>query len=286
MMYILVSIFCSVTVGVLLKLARRYQINIPQAIAWNYFFAIILAATFFKIDLASLALPSSSLYIYLGILLPAIFLVMAISIKQIGIAKTDVAQRLSLFIPVIASYFLFDEQFSALKIVSLALGFAAIALILLKKDAPASSNLIIYPILVFLGFGVIDVLFKKVAQLPDVSYSASLLIVFVLAFLISCAGIGYLVLFKKEKLQLIGIAYGCILGVFNFANIYFYLKAHKSLPNNPSTVFATMNIGVILLGALVGLVIFREKFSRLNIVGLIMALVAVTCITISRIYAF
>jgi drug/metabolite transporter (DMT)-like permease len=286
MMYILVSIFCSVTVGVLLKLARRYQINIPQAIAWNYFFAIILAATFFKIDLASLALPSSSLHIYLGILLPAIFLVMAISIKQIGIAKTDVAQRLSLFIPVIASYFLFDEQFSALKIVSLALGFAAIALILLKKDAPASSNLIIYPILVFLGFGVIDVLFKKVAQLPDVSYSASLLIVFVLAFLISCAGIGYLVLFKKEKLQLIGIAYGCILGVFNFANIYFYLKAHKSLPNNPSTVFATMNIGVILLGALVGLVIFREKFSRLNVVGLIMALVAVTCITISRIYAF
>lgn len=286
MMYILISIFCSVTVGVLLKLARRYHISIPQAIAWNYFFAIILAAIFFKIDLGSLALPSSSLYIYLGILLPSIFLVMAVSIKQIGIAKTDVAQRLSLFIPVIASYFLFDEHFSTLKIVSLALGFMAIALILSKKDSPASSNLIIYPVLVFFGFGVIDVLFKKVAQLPDVSYSTSLLIVFVLAFLISCAGIGYLVLFKKEKLQFVGLAYGCILGVFNFANIYFYLKAHKALPNNPSSVFATMNIGVILLGTLVGLLFFKEKFSRLNIIGFVLALVAVICLAISRIYAF
>lgn len=285
-MYILISIFCSVTVGVLLKLARRYEINIPQAIAWNYLIAIVLAVILLKIDLGSIALPSSTLYLYLGILLPAIFLVMATSIKQIGIAKTDVAQRLSLFIPVLASYFLFDEQFSALKIVSLALGFAAIALILFKNDAPAGGNLIIYPILVFFGFGIIDVLFKKVAQLPDISYSTSLLIVFVLAFLISCAGIAYLVLVKKEKLQVVGFAYGCVLGVFNFANIYFYLKAHQSLPNSPSSVFATMNIGVILLGAIVGLFVFKEKFSRLNIVGLVIALIAVICITISRIYAF
>jgi drug/metabolite transporter (DMT)-like permease len=286
MMYILISIICSVTVGVLLKLAKRYHINIPQAIAWNYLFAIVLAITFFEIDLSNLALPSTPLYVYLGILLPAIFLVMSVSIKQIGIAKTDVAQRLSLFIPVIASYFLFQEQFSALKIVSLALGFAAIALILTKKDGVASSNSVTYPIVVFFGFGVIDVLFKKVAQLPEVSYATSLLIVFVIAFLISCIGIGYLVLFKKEKLQLIGFAYGCVLGLFNFANIYFYLKAHKSLPNNPSSVFATMNIGVILLGAMVGLLVFKEKFSRLNVVGLILALISVICITISRMYAF
>jgi drug/metabolite transporter (DMT)-like permease len=286
MIYILISIFSSVTVGILLKLAKRYQINIPQAIAWNYLFAVILAIAFFRIDVSSIVLPSSTLYIYLGILLPTIFLVMATSIKHIGIAKTDVAQRLSLFIPVIASYFMFNEQFSSLKIASLVLGFAAIALILVKNGRRATGNVIIYPILVFIGFGVIDVLFKKVAQLPDISYSTSLLIVFVIAFLISCVGIGYLLIVKKEKLQLIGFAYGCILGLFNFANIYFYLKAHKSLPNSPSSVFATMNIGVIILGAIVGLLIFKEKFSRLNLIGLILALVSVICITISRIYAF
>ena len=45
--------------------------------------------------------------------------------------------------------------------------------------------------------------------------------------------------------------------------------------NNPTTVFAGMNMGVIALGTLVGAWYFKEKISRLNAVGIGLALMAV-----------
>jgi drug/metabolite transporter (DMT)-like permease len=212
--------------------------------------------------------------------------VLARSIKEIGIAKTDIAQRLSLFIPVIASYYLFSEHFSAVKILALLFGFAAIVLILLKTGKRSQSGTLLYPLVVFVGYGLVDVLFKKVALLPDIAYPTSLLIVFILAFVISAAYIGYLILAKKSKLQLVNLICGCILGVFNFANIYFYLKAHKALSNAPSLVFACMNLGVIVLGSLIGVYVFKEKLSRLNKLGIVMALLAIITLTISQVYGF
>jgi hypothetical protein len=41
-----------------------------------------------------------------------------------------------------------------------------------------------------------------------------------------------------------------LVGAFNFGNILFYLKAHQAFADNPSTVFAAMNMGVIILGVL------------------------------------
>ena len=76
MIYLLLSISCSVTVGVLLKLAKRYQISIVQAVTWNYLFAIGLSLFFFKPDSSTLKLSLvHPIYIALGVLLPVIFLV-------------------------------------------------------------------------------------------------------------------------------------------------------------------------------------------------------------------
>ena len=44
MIYVLASAICSVLVSVLLKLARRYGLDIGQAVAWNYVAAGALAA--------------------------------------------------------------------------------------------------------------------------------------------------------------------------------------------------------------------------------------------------
>jgi drug/metabolite transporter (DMT)-like permease len=281
MIYILLSILCSVTVGILFKLARRYQINIPQAVAWNYLTAIILCAFFFRVKISDVKLPSSPLYIYLGILLPLIFVILSKSIKEIGIAKTDIAQRLSLFIPIIAAYFLFGEQFTLMKVLALVSGFLAIVLILYKPAKVANKSSILYPLLVFVGYGIVDVMFKKVALMPAISYPTSLLIVFVLAFCLSLITIVYLAVFKKQRFQMVNFACGVVLGLFNFSNIYFYLKAHKALSNTPSIVFGSMNLGVIVLGTIVGVYLFKEKLSRVNIIGIVLALLSVVILTVS-----
>jgi drug/metabolite transporter (DMT)-like permease len=68
---------------------------------------------------------------------------------------------------------------------------------------------------------------------------------------------------------------GVALGLANFGNILFYLRGHQVLPQHPALVFASMNIGVVALGALVGLLLFRERLSRLNLGGVLLALLAI-----------
>ncbi|WP_316803473.1 EamA family transporter [Pedobacter nototheniae] len=287
MIYIALSILCSVTVAILLKLAKRYQISIIQAVTYNYLTALTLCFLFFKPDVSVVTATAPwSIYISLAVLLPTIFLFLAASVKNLGIVKTDIAQRLSLFIPVLAAYFIFKEDFNNLKFIGLAVGFIAIFLTFIRKtDKQAEQNKWIYPVFVFIGFGVIDVLFKQIALHKELPYTTSLFTVFCLAFIVSIIIVMIMVLAKKTKLQLVNLVCGVILGLFNFGNILFYLKAHQALSKNPSTVFAAMNLGVIVVGSLIGILIFKEKLTKLNYAGIVLAIAAVVLITLSQIYA-
>jgi drug/metabolite transporter (DMT)-like permease len=286
MLYVFLSICCSVVVSVLLKLAKRYQIDVFQAITWNYSMAILLTWIFFKPQLSHLQGAPVYNYLGLGILLPLVFWFIAYSIRITGIVRTDVAQRLSLFIPVIASFVLFSEMLTSLKIIGIALGFIAI-LCAIPWQQKGHINRVtkfswFYLLTVFFGMGIIDVLFKEIALFKDVPYTTSLFIVYILAFVIAMAGLLYQVATKKTKFSWPHIFIGWILGVANFGNILFYLKAHQALSNNPSTVFSAMNIGVIAVGTLVGLVIFKEKLSLLNKAGIVIAVVAIIVISYAK----
>ncbi|UQD57311.1 EamA/RhaT family transporter [Flavobacterium sp. K5-23] len=285
MLFLIFSILCSVTVGVIFKISRKYTINTIQIVTWNYVFALLLCYFSFSPDLKTLdATAPWSIYISLGILLPSVFLFLAASIKHMGIVKTDAAQRLSLFIPIIAAWLLFKEDFNPLKITAFIIALPALLLILSKKS-DNKSNKWIYPAVVLIGFGVIDVLFKQIALTTSLAFTTSLLVIFCIALLIMIAVVVYEVVFKKEKLKGINFLLGGLVGVFNFGNILFYLKAHKAFSENPSTVFAGMNMGVIIIGSLIGILVFKEKISLKNYIGLFLALVAIILIVASQIYA-
>jgi len=285
MIYIILSICCSVTVAVLLKLAKRYQISIIQAVTINYLAALSLCFLFFKPDVKLINSTAPwPIYIALAVLLPSIFLFLAASVKNLGIVKTDIAQRLSLFIPILAAYFIFKEDFNNLKIIGLLIGFVAIFLTFLRKSdqEKGSKGSLLFPIMVFVGFGVIDVLFKQIALYKELPYTTSLFTVFCLSFVVSLLIVITMVISGKIKLQLVNVVCGLILGFFNFGNILFYMKAHKALAENPSTVFAAMNLGVIIAGTLIGVIAFKEKLSKLNYAGIILAIAAVIFITLSQ----
>jgi drug/metabolite transporter (DMT)-like permease len=285
MLYVFLSICCSVIVSVLLKLAKRYQIDVFQAITWNYSMAILLTWFFFKPTIPSLQNAPVHIYLGLGVLLPLLFMVMAISVRVAGIVRTDVAQRLSLFIPLLASFLIFGDSLNKLKIIGLIIGFAAILCSIpwQKKTANRKvySNAWIFLLIVFFGIGIIDILFKQVALFKEVPYTTSLFLIYILAFVIALIVLIFRVLTKKTKFSWPHSMFGWILGVANFGNILFYLKAHTSLSKSPSTVFSAMNIGVIALGTLVGLVVFNERLSILNKVGVALAVIAIVVITIS-----
>ena len=137
-------------------------------------------------------------------------------------------------------------------------------------------------LLVLLGFGIIDILFKKVAVFKDFSFTTSLFLIFCGAFIVSILFLIGKILIQKEKLESKNILWGLALGILNFGNILFYLKAHKALAENPSTVFAGMNMGVIILGSLAGILLFKEKMTKWNYFGIILAIISIIIITLSQ----
>lgn len=284
MFYILLSIICSVTVGIIFKVARRYTISVSQIVTWNYVTALLLCYIFFAPDVSVINAESPWQFLLpLSLLLPCIFLFLAASIKYMGIVKTDASQRLSLFIPVLAAYFIFGESFNTYKIAGLLIAFPAIILLLLKP-VDNIDNKWLYPAIVLLGFGVIDVLFKQIVLNNALPYTTSLFVVFCGALLVAAIIAIADIISSKSKFASVNILAGLLVGLFNFGNILFYLKAHKAFANNPSTVFAAMNIGVIILGSIAGIFIFKERLSKYNYAGLALALLGIVLITISQIY--
>src|SRR5690606_3749976 len=282
MIFVLFSIVCSVLVSIILKLSRRYQISTDQLIAWNYPTALILNVVFFQPDIRaiSFSISNTSLYLVLGFLLPALFLAIAASIRYTGIVRTDIAQRVSIFIPLIAAFLLFDEVATARSIIGIAVGILAIFFSIKwsAENKEAKKNTWIYPLIIFFGMGLIDVLFKQVAQHREVPYSTSVFFIFLVALIITFTYLSIRIYRRKEKISIPSIFWGIGLGIFNFGNILFYMKAHRAIPDNPSIVFSAMNIGVIALGALVGLYIFKEKLSTLNKAGILLAILSIVII--------
>lgn len=282
MLFLVLSILCSVIVGVIFKITRKYNGNPIQIIVFNYVVALALCYFTFTPNLAEVnANAPWNIYIAIGVLLPFVFLSLVASIKHMGIVKTDAAQRLSLFIPILAAWLIFKEEFNVYKVIGIVIGFLALMFIL-RKQSENSQNKWIFPAAVLLGFGVIDILFKQIALYTTLPYPTSLFVVFCIALAIAVLIVIYEIGIKNVKLESKNILFGALVGIFNFGNILFYLKAHKAFAENPSTVFAGMNMGVIVLGSVVGLLFFKEKLSKINFIGIFLALISIVFIVISQ----
>ena len=283
MIFVFLSVLCSVLVSVLLKLARRLDIDVAQAIAWNYVVASALTALVLQPSLATLRQRGAPWLALIGlaVLLPTIFLALGASVRHAGIVRSEVAQRLSLLLSLLAAFALFGEPLTAFKLAGIALGLLALFAMIWRSDDRVASSAARpdwrYPLLVFVGFALIDVLFKRVA-LAGVPLGASLQAMFALALPLAFALPLWRHLRGSTRFTRRSALAGVVLGAANFGNILFYLRGHQALPAHPALVFASMNIGVVALGAMVGLLLFRERLSRLNLAGVALALLAIAVI--------
>ena len=165
---LILAILCSVAVSVLLKVARKKNIIIEQAIAFNYIVAISLSYFLLKPDFKGLEFTeylaqsdSTPIFLALGILLPTVFIIMSKAVEFAGIVRSDAAQRLSLFLPIVASFIIFHETLSQPKVVGIILAFIGLFCILNKSNEQSAVTFkgILGLIGVWFGYGTIDILF-------------------------------------------------------------------------------------------------------------------------------
>lgn len=284
MHYILLSVTCSVLVGVLLKLAPRWRLDAGQLVTWNYLAAASLCLGLLRPPLEPLRSPQApwAALLTLAVVLPSLFLVMAAAVRRAGIVRTDVAQRLSLLLSLLAAFALFGEQASMQKLAGLALGLVAVAGIVARPDpaasaagqAPGGWGLLLA---VWAGFALVDVMLKTIAQ-AGIPSSASLLAAFSIAFVLMLGTQLWRQARRRTRLDLRHLGAGLLLGTLNFGNIVFYVRAHQQLHDSPAVVFATMNIGVVVLGTAVGMLAFGERTSWLNRAAIVLAVAAIAVI--------
>lgn len=276
MIYLTIAVLCSVAVSVLLKVLRQKNIDIRQTIVAGYPAAFLLTWFLLKPDVSGMnALGGAwAIIIALGILLPAVFIVLGRAIESVGMVATDAAQRLSLIIPIVAAFLLFGEVLTSTRIFGLLLGFLALgALIYRPQQGQISRQAKHTPLWLFgvwAGYGIIDILFKQVAK-QGTAFPLTLFVSFGLAGLL----LFIYLLITRVRWQGNALAAGLLLGALNMGNIYAYVRAHQLLSESPSIVFTGMNVGVIAVATLIGVGVFKESLNRINVLGLLLAICCV-----------
>lgn len=284
MLYLVFAVICSVLVSVLLKLARRRQLDVAQMVTWNYLVAASLTALLLRPSLDSLThghAPWAAL-LALAVILPTLFLVLGRAVAQAGIVRSDVAQRLSLLLSLAAAFLFFGEQAGPLRLAGLGVGLLAIVAITARSSTAGTEQATgswRWLLGVWVGFALVDILLKQVA-LSGTPSMAALLVCFSIAFVLMLLLQLLRHLRGSNRLAWRNLAAGALLGLLNFGNILFYVRAHQHLADSPATVFAGMNIGVVVLGALVGVFVFGERTSVWNRLGLALAVLAISLIAL------
>ncbi|MEO8885178.1 MAG: EamA/RhaT family transporter [Mucilaginibacter sp.] len=281
MLFVILSICCSVIILVLLKLAKRYHIDVLQAVTWSYFSVVVVTWLVYKPHITTGVLSSTLSnynYILLAVLMPVMFMLIKSSIQATGIILTIIATRLSLVVPLIFSFLWFGKVLNHSQLLGIALSLIAIICAIPWKKgrgAKKSTGAWFYLLIIFMGVGLVDVLTDKLILIKNSPDTTSLFITFVMAFIVSMLFVAIQIARKKTRFSVPHVLIGCVLGFANFGRVFFYLKGMKALDTQPSGFFLAINIGIITLGTLVALLIFNEKLSIINKIAIFFTLVAV-----------
>ena len=288
MHFLILAICCSVSVSVLFKLTKKFNIVIPQMIAFGYVVALSLSYFLLKPDFQGLSFteffvqsPAKPIFLTLGILLPVGFLVMSKAIEYGGIVRTDAAQRLALFLQILAAVLLFNESLSHFRMAGVVIAFVALFCLLFKPASAVENAFKATSALagVWLIWGSTGILYKQVALMGG-AFPTTLFISFTLAAVIMFT----ILLVKRTQWTVPSFLGGLTLGCLNFGNILFYIYAHQFFKENPTIVFATMDLGVICVGALVGAWAFKERLSKTNIIGILLGMSAIVLMYIEKLF--
>jgi len=274
MYVLLISLFSSLCVGFYIKhLKITSEKNLFAFVLVNYLTAIVLSFSFFEVSYSYSSFSPNFLLLLLllGILMPSIFLILNKSLKHSGLARTDIFQRMSLIIPVTLSFQLFGEEMSLAKLTAILISFVSIALLLYKKSTNNGKYSVFYLMSIFFGYGIIDTLFKMIAVHKSLNYTSALTFIFII-----CALVSFIYFWLvKGSFDVKFLYLGIVLGILNFSNIYFYMKAHKLFSESPTLVFITMNLGVIIGGSLIGKYYFRERLTKNVLLGIFLAMISI-----------
>lgn len=302
MLYIhfILGAFFSACLVVILRLFSRYNVPAFPAVVGNYITCAVIGVCLdFSHAPIGRQAPSTELFVYtllLGALFIGTFYMMALSAEAVGVTLTSVFAKISMVIPILFSLFILrNATFDFWNYLGLVLAGVAVIVSSWKDSPPASETqkkkakisiwAILLPLSVFLCSGIIDTSlnFLNSAYSRAESPTALPILIFAAAAWWGILVLCYQFLVLKKKPPIRAIWGGIALGIPNFFSLYFIVKSLSDFDNNGALFFPLFNIAIILFAALGGWIIFKEKLSTLNKIGVLLALVAIGLIAYQEI---
>ena len=267
---------------ILFKMFEKYNINILQALIFNYMTAGICSYFFLESDFSLEYIFSSGWLFHamvIGILFIIVFVFYGFGTQKVGISITTIANKMSLIIPVFAAIILYEDAFTYLKALAFFLALVGIYLSSTRAGKLVFDKKYLWLIvLIFLGQGISDAIFNDFAQnFPDEKGY-----LFFMTLFASAAVSGVLIYIlesiktpTKNSFQLRSIFWGIIFGVPNFFSLVFFLKALADPSLDSSVVFTLVSIGVVISSSLLGVFLFNEKINKTNWIGIFLCVCAI-----------
>ncbi len=274
MIYLLLSIASSVLLFVVFRQMSNPKINNFHAVVVNYFTAGFVGLFFFYKDIPTYVQAVDRLLIsgLMGSLFIGIFYLMLKTTQDYGISVGSVANKMAVVVPVAAAVIIYDTPFTLLKILGIVLALAGLYFTNVKTDAPGKKLINWLPLGVFAGSGLIDTLLSFAAYRVVNAFEGAFS-----TFTFFTAGIigSVILLIKKTQISGITAIAGVILGIVNFATIFFVMKALNSGILDEAAFFPVNNVSIVLGSVLVSALFFKEKLNTQNIVGVCCAVAAI-----------
>ncbi len=290
MFFLLATIVLNVVLFMLFKLFPRYDVDGLQAIVFNYIVCVITGSLFigyFPIGAESLHQPWLPWAALLGFCFIGLFNLIAYCTKVEGMTTTTIANKLSLVIPVVFSYFLYDEELGIGEIAGVTLALPAVYFATRRKKEDVEVRSFWLPLLLFVGSGLLDTLVKYVEEhfLQDAANHAIYTIhTFATAALLGSLFLLIMFLTGKRRFDPKNILAGMLLGVPNFFSIYCLIRLLHSDFLQSSAAIPVNNIGIVLLSSLVAIWFFGEKSGPTRLLGIVLSLLAILLIALSDLY--
>jgi len=271
------SIIFTICLFLFFKEFDRRKVDTLEAITFNYLSAGLLSIAFGSSGYTYENTIYSDWFIptvFLGIFFIIMFNIMALTTQKLGVTIGSLASKMSLIIPVVFALLFQGDSWTILKSVGIVI--ALLSVYLTVKKGEEKNGPIYLAILLFVGAGLLDTVlshiqFKYLESQAAKDYFTST--VFLVAF---CVGFLMLII-KKQTFKIRNIIFGLSLGIPNYFSILFVLKSLNKMDS--SLVFPILNIGVVILSALIGWGYYKEHLSKLNWLGVVLAISSI-CILI------
>lgn len=277
--FLVLSSVCSLTIAHLLKVTETKNLRTLNTLTVNYIVAAVFALLVgYESDQGAVFVGYSTILLSFCILVGAFFIgnfvAYSKSVHTNGVGITIAAMRLSLLIPVIISIYWYAEYLSGLKVAGIVGVFGAMLLLIPKKNdikvGSISASWLLILIFVLSGFADASLKIYEEEFSTNLNELTFMGLVFLGAFIIGLI----VALFRKgplitKKEALLGAA----IGIPNLYSSIFLIYALGGISG--SIAYPVVNILNVLGGTFLGLIIWNDRVSTKQWIGIATAVLAI-----------